>query len=236
MSNCNTCSSNVIGPLTYTYSGFGTTSNSCGCAKSYCGCVSCDVDLVFDFGTTSLVKVDWSKILKKKGACKVMSSVWKLNKSASIPLSFDNQSFTDLTASIYISKGVYSGEYELINEITTERGDTLVQTVCIKLSGTDSQNATPIDQIEPCPIIDVKCDTSGMIFPGTFCKRDFCCDPFCKITFNLIEGCARVIDGGTYEINPNSPLVIDNSGQDLENFFIIVDCDSKVLYELELKD
>lgn len=241
MANCNNlCSSNVIGPLTYRYSGFGTSSRSnCGCATNYCGCTKCDVNLEFDYGTRGLIKIDWTKTLKKKGACVITNSKWRLNKTAAVDLVYDDQSYTDSHTLIYVSGGIYSGEYELINEITTERGDTLRQTVCIKLAGSDCGNSIPIDPVDPCPVIPVdnSCNKNGFIMQGSYHKTSFCHQAYCKIIFRLLEGCSRVYyKGNFYELQMTEPLIIETDNLDLNEFIIEVDCDSKVMYELEQKE
>jgi len=231
--NCCDTRTNLVGP--YRYSNF--KSGSC-VNTSGCGCSLCDVNLEFDYGTNSYVEVDWSKELKKKGACKIMSSKWLLNKTASVKLKFGEQSFSPTTSSIFISGGIYSGEYELINEITTERGETCLKTVCIKLTGSEYFNSEVIEA-PSCEVIQEEdmCVPEGFVMQGTYSKSQFCNLPYCSIVFHLIEGSARILDTEYHELCVGMPASIESSDMsDLDNFFLVVDCNSKVMYELVPKE
>ena len=236
----------LIGP--YSTKGWGP--GSCNPCPPPC----CDLDFEFDYGTQRTIGIDWTDILSENNECKVITSKWYLNDTASTPLSFGEQKIELNTTSIMVGGGVHSGEYKVVNHITTEEGTSHRIVVCVKVIGcltggliyvgdecckkAVAHNMIPMKPcdgnlipVETCEPI-VKC----RLQEGQYSLSDILQDDTCvtKLTLILIEGSAQYIDSsGNYPIDNCNGVTIENNGMCINDFIVNVSANSSIFFSKE---
>lgn len=249
MSSCNsgnsvnTGYSSGIGP--YSYLGWGASSSCTPCNDN-----GCDQYFELDYGTTRWICKDWTNELEQIKACKIMHSEWWLEQNSSSPPELINNTFDNFNSSVLIQGGLIGTEYKLWNMIYTENGQTLKISVCVKIVGEITvipvyQNGQQIGiaNYPSSNMVNVNNNVTSTIVEnstfkeGTYSNSNFCPEPICNLKINLLCGEAVLVytdNMGQTQTIPvcTSGVTINNDGEALTNFYVIVQPNSEIGYEV----